>query len=256
MKKLWICALVMAACGPTKEKEKEPASKPLEPPPIETVGTDMVFSFETADIPKGFVLDTLVEEDTVKKVFFIMYWFKAMDDSLSDYNQSMTTVFEQEVQRELTYYDVPANEYESSDNEFGPMRIVVGDRYISTAFIRDSYTNGGNHHNYDHYSLNFDLRTRKLLWFNREFRLKTRKDSLNFRALVGRHLERDPQDLSGCCNDTIDFFLAGDTVYFGPYLSWAEGLQTSAIVVDSLKPFLNKKESLHRHLERPDRGSK
>lgn len=239
-----LAAFFMGSCTSPQEKSEPPKIGKDSVTAIEVPSTDMVFSFDQEKIPNGFALDTLFYEDTIKRVSFTVYYFKGMGDSLQDYNTCIQAALMAHFNRMLTFYDLPLEEFQTSTDEYGPQQVVANKKWINTQFISDSYTDGGNHHNYGWFSLNYNREKKKMVWFSHEFQLRTQKDSLDFRALVGRHLEKDRQDLSGCCNDSVDFFVRGNDLVFGPYLSWAEGLQTSTLPLDSLVKFLNRKGAL------------
>lgn len=242
IKYIYLCfTLMFFSCHSGNSGGSKPYTSDSTQLPINNETTDMVFNFPADEIPNGFYLDTLAYYDAEKHVEFTMYWLKAKADSLEDYNKTIVNEFNTQVERALMYYDIPQEDYFEATVEYGPQQIHADSKMISTQFIVDSYSWGGAHHNYNWYSVNYDLNKRAILRFKHVFKLCDHSDTIAFLDTIGKSILERPIAISQIGNDTIDFFMYGDTIEFGPNLSWAEGMHTARLHKNILKKYLTGK---------------
>lgn len=82
-----------------------------------------------------------------------------------------------------------------------------------------------------------------MVWCKDVFKFKTKKDSMDFKRMVGRNLDENQLDLSED-SDSVAFYIWDDGIEIYPDLGWANGMHGASLSFDSLRPFLTKQFTL------------
>ncbi|MFI5203541.1 MAG: hypothetical protein ACHQF2_03505, partial [Flavobacteriales bacterium] len=113
----------------------------------------------------------------------------------------------------------------------------VGKNFISARYVVDSYSEGAAHHNHSWFSINYNIHEKRIYWLKDIFQFSDHKDSLDFIRMVGRNLDNHTIEMD-VTTDSVDVFIRNDNEFLiGPPLSWADGMRTATLSVDSLWNF-------------------
>lgn len=211
--------------------------------------TDSVMSESTAyvfpdmEIPAGFYSDTLTVYDALSRANYVSYFFVSSKPEMKEFNKAITAAMERQINYEKSfvepyYGDSPSDPIYTYD--LGPVKFYSDERLISITHVADTYTEGGNHHNYSWFTFNFDLKKNRVICFSDVFILKNHKDSVDFVEFVIRNEVEDCMDWS-LPFDSVDFSFTDSGIFINPELSWACAQNRSFIPDDSLdKNFISK----------------
>jgi len=122
--------------------------------------------------------------------------------------------------------------------QLGPTEIYTDSQIISISNIIDTYTEGGNHHNYTRYTFNYNLDANEPIGFNDVFSLKSKNDSTEFIAYAEQYT-------NGCAEwgrsyEYLDFSFTENGIYINPNLSWACMSTRSLLPTDAENRFIKK----------------
>jgi len=204
--------------------------------------TDYTFDLKIK-LPKGFYFDTIVIKDSIRRAEYELYCLQSSLPGMVKFNRAIRKELVKNVKKDMQYVD-PYNGDEVIDPiynyELGPFEFYISDKLLSLCCIIDTYTWGGNHHNYSWYTFNFNLMTNTIIRFKDVFKLKNSKDLATFAEIIKRHQQGD----SGCTDwespiDSVDFSFVKKGICINPELSWACGMQRAFLTPDSLKRFMN-----------------
>ncbi|MFI5204264.1 MAG: hypothetical protein ACHQF2_07185, partial [Flavobacteriales bacterium] len=138
------CIGVLISCNGTEEKKQKPAVEKFPVP--ET--TEYEYTFDPKIVPSGYAVDQIAVEDTIKRVKITMEYIKETESPDFLYTEIIVTALLAEAQKELSYYDVPKNEFHTSSQFYGLVDFSVGKNFISARYVVDSYSEGAAHHNH------------------------------------------------------------------------------------------------------------
>ncbi len=207
------------------------------------VSESTAYLFPELEIPAGFYFDTIAVYDPLSRANYVSYFFISSKPEMKEFNNAITAAMEKQIRYEQSFVD-PYNGDSPADPiytyDLGPVKFYSDDRLISITHVADTYTEGGNHHNYSWFTFNFDLKKNRVIRFSDVFLLKSRKDSVAFVEFVIRNEVEDCMDWS-LPFDSVDFSFTDSGMYINPELSWACAQNRSFIPDDSLdKNFISK----------------
>ena len=228
----------LLACNPPKNEEKE---KEVQDDTVYLNTTE--FDFPSVKVPYGFELDDISFTDSVKSVSFYFSYLKEKRPEDSAYNSCIYKTLLNQIQQELIFYDtVWDSPYTiKSSLIMMPVKINVGEKLISIKFIQDSFSEGGAHHNYSWYCLNYDRKNRKMLNSVDVFKFNSFNDTLDYWKLISRNLDEQRSEDLGTSSDSVAFFILNDSIELCPDLSWSSGMRYAKLPFDSLTRFFTKK---------------
>jgi hypothetical protein len=231
-----VVLLIAAGCGGNDTEKTEKKTKKVNLPVVES--TAYKFTFDPGTLPKGYELDSLMFTDTVKKVNICFQYIENNTEAGAAYTEAIIGAIFAVGNKELSYYEPkPVNSTETSDVKYGVVDFSVGKNFISIRLVKDSYTEGAAHHNYSWFSFNYNVGEGKMWWNKELFTFKTQKDSLDFIGMIGRNLDDHAVEMS-VPFDSVDVFIRNDKEFlFGPSLSWADGMRTAILPLDSVWKF-------------------
>lgn len=181
------------------------------------------YEFPTVKIPDGYYFDTLNFYDSTKRAFYSSTMIKTPDSAV---NQKVSS----ELQKRMHFENEDVSDYVGERSQeviftynLQPVYFYQDSKVMSIAYIIDTYTDGGNHHNYAWYATNIDIDTKKTLGLGDFVQLKSMKDTAEFNALAA-----DLSKKSNCPFDNLNFkrlhFSVGkDTLNLHPGYEWSCG---------------------------------
>lgn len=226
-------------------KQKVIKTLPQDSLPVENItefmSTDYVFNFKQK-LPAEFYFDTLLMEDTVYKGVYKAYVLQSTSKKLEKFSIEIVNQCKKMIDEKRNYFkkeDISDEPYFSYEYELGPYEFYKNENVLSICCIIDRYASGGNHHNYDFYTFNYDLKDDKMITFKDVFNLQTKKRRKELITIA-----EENQD--GCKNwfddySSFDFSFQEDGLAINPNLSWACSMTRSFISYDSLENFIYKK---------------
>jgi hypothetical protein len=229
----------MACNTPKEEAKKDSIPKGI------SMSDNTEFNFPKIKIPEDYFMDHVTYSDAAKGIDYDIEYVKSKEQVLLEYNRSIALAIVDEIDKSLSGYDIHKHpEYCPVYTEvYKPLKFNAGKNYISTIFVNDS-NSGGVHHNYGWYGLNFSKKEQRILWNRDVFKFKTKKDSMDFKRMVGRNLEGFAINLSED-SDSVAFYILDDGIEIYPDLGWANGMHGASLSFDSLRPFLTKPFTLN-----------
>jgi hypothetical protein len=232
-----IGSFLMACNSPKQEPKQEEVREGI------VMSDNTEFNYPEVKIPEGYYFDNITHSDTVKAVDYHIEFIKGKDGDVAEYNRAIALALVDEIDKSLSGYDIHKHpDYCPVYSEvYAPIKFYSGETYISTIFVNDSYS-GGVHHNYSWYGLNYCKKERRMVWCKDVFKFRTKKDSMDFKRMVGRNLEY-PLDLSED-SDSVAFYILDEGMEIYPNLGWANGMHGANLSFDSLRPYLTKQFTL------------
>ena len=198
------------------------------------------YQFPEVTLRKGWEWEDIVIEDSLERSIYAAR-FPLAPDSLEWANPLISKAVQSRIDYEAGFVDPYQGESPQSpifSYNMGLTGFHLDAARLSLRFVIDCYTEGGNHHNYSWYGINIDLKKRSRMGFKDVFRLRGQQDSLAFVEMVHRHAEEPDCMDWGLPFDSVEFVYKQDSIEILPDLSWACGMNTSSIPLDSLKRFL------------------
>jgi hypothetical protein len=206
--------------------------------------TNNIYDF-SPESERGYYYDTIHIRDAMHRADFTLYCLQNSNYEMDEFNKAVKKEFMFLVNNEkkhLTKYSEKKTFEPVYTFEIGPFELFRNSSLLSLCCIIDTYSEGGNHHNYSWYTFNYDLENKKVIRFKDVFSLKSRKDSLNFLELVSNHIKTRNVIVNWDTEKhSIDFSILKNGICFNPELSWACGMLRSFVPTESLQPFLTKK---------------
>ena len=200
------------------------------------------FKYPKIRFPEHAILDTLIEYETLSKSKYIVHYFQFKSRGYFLLNQAIKQYVKDQINREQSFLTpIEANEFQDIVHSFvlKPVRIYIDNQKISISNVIDTYTLGGNHHNYQRSSFNFALDDYKRIYFNDIFQLDNKKDSIALLQLAQTYTTNGCTDW-GWPYEAMDFHLSDDGIYLYPNLSWACSSTHAFLPYELVKPFLRK----------------
>ncbi|MFH2095465.1 MAG: hypothetical protein ABIJ16_07165 [Bacteroidota bacterium] len=240
MRLIAICLLLAAfltACYCPDEKETA----------VEfTVPESTAYDFNNdLQLPRGLYRDTSFLYDSVTcSVFYSVLVLSSLPD-MNEFNRMVRTIHDQRIRYELSFVDT--NKEESPVDpvftwDMRPVETFMNGNLISICYVVDTYTHGGNHHNYSWFSINYDREKKQEIGFSDIFMLQNHEDTTSFIELVVCNAE-----INGCMDLSFsygppDFSISDSGIRINPDLSWACSMNRSFLPADTLAtmPFFRK----------------
>ena len=215
----------------------------FKPTKAGSASTDYTFDLKMS-LPKGFYFDTITINDSERRADYELYCLQCSNPEMVRFNKAIRKELLANVKKDMLYVD-PYTGNESVDPiysyELGPFELFINEKLLSLCCIIDTYSWGGNHHNYSWYTFNYNLKTNKIIRFKDVFKLKSSKDFTDFVELTKRQQKEGNSFLDWkTTNDSVDFSFVKKGICINPELSWACGMQRAFITPDSLRKFMNK----------------
>jgi len=235
--------------SPQENSQNTKSAKPLscsdygrifEPTDTGFASTDYVFDFNI-ELPEGFFFDTITINDSVYRARYNLYFLQCSLPGMEKFNKAIRQEILSNVDKDKQYLD-PCKGDEPIDPiytyELGPFELFKNNKILSLCCIIDTYTEGGNHHNYSWYTFNYNLKENKVIQFSDLFVLQSKKDSVEFIRLISlnQNEETNYMDIESSF-DSVDFSFVKKGLCFNPELSWAVSMQRCFVLPDSLKRF-------------------
>lgn len=193
------------------------------------------------ELPPDFFLDTLFIRKEEKKADYTALYPRSNDPLKENFNHAMLADILVNIQSDARFVD-DQDHKEASETVYWysmkPFEFYSNERLISICYIVDSYAQGGNHHNYDWYTFNYDLKNDTPIRFHEVFRLYT-EGKQAFSDAVNRNL---PDGCKTGTNDDLnnsDFSFVEDGIVINSALSWSCGMQRSLLHKDSAFSFIH-----------------
>jgi hypothetical protein len=208
------------------------------------VNQDLTFStaynFPELKIPKDFYFDSISIYDSISHAEYDSYFIQSSGPNMKEFNSAIAKAVNERIKFEQLYvepYFGDAPDYPVFTYFMRPIEFYSDDDKISITHVIDTYSEGGNHHNYSWFTLTYDLKNNNLIHFKDVFDLPASKDSADFVEFVHRH------KIGFCMDwtvpfDSVDFSFTGNGIYLNPELSWACGQNRSLLPADSLYKFV------------------
>ncbi len=199
------------------------------------------YEFPNIELPKNFYLDSITIYDTISRASYTAYCLQSNLLENKKFNQEIQQFVKGLITIEQSYID-SYNENSPIDiiHSFllRPVEIYTDSKIISVSNIIDTYTEGGNHHNYVRSTFNFNLNTNKLIQINDIFSLYNKNDSTEF----VRYAEQHTNDCIewGWPYKNLDFSFTENGIYINPNLSWACVATRSLLPLDEGNNFIKK----------------
>ncbi len=197
--------------------------------------TDYHFDFDQS-LPEEFHFDTLLIKKANKKAEYRAYYLQSTDPRKKNFNRLMLNTIALNIESDADYVD--SNDPEDVmaplyTYELGPFEFFMNNDVISMCYVVDSYTEGGNHHNYSWYTFNYDIERGNVLRLEDVFVLNTAEDSAALLKDVRVNIEQ-----GSTCGELfepfeyMDFSFVREGIVMNPYLSWACGMRRSLLAKD------------------------
>lgn len=233
--------LIICSCNSKQEKKIESNEADLAIRPIEINST--AFEFPDIEIPNNFYLDSISFYDTLSRAKYDAYFLQSNLPEKKIFNQAMQKAIKEQIRIEQTFVE-PYTEDSQIEvvylYQLRPTEIFSFNDIISICNIIDTYTEGGNHHNYTWYSFNYDFYINKTIEINDVFNLKSKIDSTEFIDFAEQYILNDGCTEWGWPYEYLDFSLTENGIYINPNLSWACIHTRSLLPVDADNKFINE----------------
>src|SRR5688500_14645 len=108
---LSVVAVLFFSCGPETKKEEKENKESGAPVMPET--TEYNYTFDADTLPKGYVLDRMAVEDTIKRVKVNLEYLNETEGDFL-FTEALITVLLAEAEKELSYYEIPKDSNQTS----------------------------------------------------------------------------------------------------------------------------------------------
>ena len=229
--------LIVYSCNFKQEGEK----KHLFTSQIEIPVASTAYEFSDIELPNSFYLDSIKIYDTISRANYEACYLQSDLPENKRFNQQMLQFVKNQIALEQMYVE-PYEENSPIDivhsYQLRPVEIYSDSQIISISNIIDTYTEGGNHHNYTRYTFNYNLNANKPIGFNDVFSLENKNDSTEFIIYAEQHT-------NGCSEwgwpyKYLDFSFVENGIYINPNLSWACVSTRSLLPADNENKFIKK----------------
>lgn len=192
------------------------------------------YEFPEIKLPDNYYLDTITIYDQRSKANYEAYYPQSTLPEMKRFNQAIFQFVNDQIKYEQEFVDSYEGDTETDiifSYQLKPVEIYSDSIVISISNIIDTYTEGGNHHNYTRCTFNYNLLDNEMIEFSDIFNLQSRNDSIEFIA----YAEQFANDCKewGWPYEFLDFSFSENGIYINPNLSWA------CISTRSLLPFKN-----------------
>jgi hypothetical protein len=226
MKKYLFIIIILFSCSTEKENVSHPVvEKQAEViPDVEIETTE--YPFKVVEIPFGFYVDTIIWTDTIRCASFQFQHLVQRNKAESKLERYHWKQFKEEFIYEMSYVDSCDLEFDfpAYDVVIGLKNIYILDKIISVQYVKDSYGEGGNHHNYGYFTLNYNTSIEKPIYMEDILTLKSESDTSEFLKLL-----KENQVVENCMEihffeGRMDFTVQDSGIQFSPYAPWACGM--------------------------------
>ncbi len=236
MKSLFLILLLFLFCLSCKKQESTTV-KQATPAPAQN---DTSYHFPKLATPANYFAKDISVYDSVDQADYNAQVFLSKLSALKIFNDAMTRSISKYIRNEQSYVEpYDGQSYTTAYTlVLKPVAFYENNQFISATHVVDTYSAGGNHHNYRWFTFNYDKSQKRALSFTDVFEIKTTKDSLSFVALLNRHN-------TGSCKvwslplGHIDFSFTQSGISFNPnsLTCWGEH---AVVSVDSCSRFMRK----------------
>jgi hypothetical protein len=234
--------LLVCSCNLKQEGKIESEKTDTLTNQIEMHVASTAYQFPDIELPQNYYIDSITIYDTVSRAKYNAYYLQSNLPEQKKFNQVIVQLVKDQIMIEQKYVD-PYNGDSPIDiiysYELRPTEIYLDSQLISISNIIDTYTEGGNHHNYTRYTFNYNLITNKAIEFNDVFSLQSKNDSTEFIVYAEQHVLNACTDW-GWPYKYLDFSFAENGIYINPNLSWACISTRSLLPVDNNNKFIKK----------------
>ncbi len=224
---------------PKKEKVEVDTTQLTEPSEellIESVST--AFQFPAfRDLTDDFFIDTLRQSFLEGQASFHYNYCAHITDTT--FNDLIVEAIQANIDYEMSFIETDLTPNTNYSMTCKPVHMYVNDEIISVQQVQDSYTEGGNHHNYDWLSFNYDRQNQSFLDFKDVFTINRMQEKEAFIALLESY---NPSSCLGCdisidFDEDMYFVFKEDSVVFMRQPQWACGMPVTAVPNEALAPF-------------------
>ncbi len=242
--------LLACSCACKQAEQKSSAELSLLNKPIKISTMSTAYEFPDIQLPIHFYLDSIVVYDSTSRANLTAHYLQSAQPEKKKFNQMVLQFIKNQIATELADLD-PYSEDSPALIAYSymlrPVEIYLDSQRISVYNIIDTYSEGGNHHNYTQRSFNYDLRTNKMIKFDDVFDLRSKIDSVEF-------IRYAEQFANGCEEwewpyKHLDFSFADSGIYINPNLSWACASTRSMLPACAANKYLKKSLQLQRQCE-------
>ncbi|MCG8576062.1 MAG: hypothetical protein MI810_14325 [Flavobacteriales bacterium] len=200
--------------------------------------TDYHYEFYEV-LPKETYLDSIDFFSEEFNSFYTVYYFQNQDP---DFNNLMHQIAEKTMDEDMVYISKSAPEFpQVYMYELLPFEFYENQKVISMCFVEDVFTEGGNHHNYQWWSVNYDQETNSVLKMDDVFVLETSKDSSDLVNLIVENMEGNAWGDFESSLDEMNFSFVEKGIVFNPPVSWSSGMSRSFAAYDECNDLLQEK---------------
>ncbi len=237
---LFFLIMLLLACSCQKEKAV-PADIKVAETPVAVASTE--YHFPEVALPDHFKMEAIRIYDTISRAEYHCLFPISGKENMKRFNKAIAKAMDGCIQNEKRYVgpysgDAPLEVIFSYDMR--PVAFYIDESIASITFVTDTYTEGGNHHNYSWTTFNYDLEDDKPLLFKDLFDLKAKKDSLAFINIVNSHNEKDWCTQFRLPLDSIDLSITEKGIYFNSD-AWACWPERSLVPNDSCAKYMHAK---------------
>lgn len=203
--------------------------------------TDYIFDLKKVKLPLTFRFDSIQTTDSARRAEYCVYTIKGWAPRYRKFNEMLYRKLTIQIIREQILLETTNSKepyYTKYWYELGPFELYANEKLISLCCLIDTYSHGGNHHNYTWCTFNYDLKNESVIEFSDLFSLKGKKDTLAFNEAIQSHLK------PGGCYDQqrfpVDFSFVKNGIVINPELSWACGMPRAFFGYGQMDAFLTK----------------
>ncbi|MEM7181001.1 MAG: hypothetical protein AAF518_08815, partial [Spirochaetota bacterium] len=183
-----------------------------EPPPI--VSTE--YRYPSLSLPAKYHLSSIAVEDI--SASYTGYYLQSNLMDKKKFNEMSLQFVIKQIKKEQSFIGFEEGTSEHSYT-IRPTEVYTNGKIISVSNIIDTYTAGGNHHNYVRCSFNYDFMNNRIIELKDVFEIRNNKDMVKFINYVEKHT-------TGCSgwgesDKTLDFSFEKGGININPDLSWA-----------------------------------
>lgn len=227
--------LVLASC---KSEQDEIADQVDS---NEIIIESTAYEFPALEFPECFYLDSLRIYDSITRASYTAYFVQCDFSRMDTFNAASLAFAKAQIEHEQQYVD-PYMGNEAFTTNFSyllrPVEMYTNFQIYSISNIIDTYTEGGNHHNYTRKTFNYNSYTNELINFDDLFELTSKEDSIAF-------IDFAEENSSGCDDwdwpfSHLDFAFAEKGLYIYPNASWACGETYAFLPVYGHSKFIRK----------------
>jgi hypothetical protein len=200
------------------------------------------YDFPEFKIPNAYYMDSLSVYDSITRSNYSVFFIQSKDSSQHQLNDSIRRTIDERITIDKSFLD---SNNMGSLNEYSyyarPIKCYSNQQIISITHMIDTYTDGGNHHNYDTRTFSYDLFKNKIIGFNDVFSIQSKQDSIEFISYLEQHVIEGCSDAWEWPYSYIDFSFCSEGITINPNLSWACSGTLSILPVDSTNRFIRNK---------------